>query len=209
MVLPATEPTTGKEIRYVMMVGPDGVAIDDAGAGILRASMMSVNTLTDTGGGHFVISGGGANGSLGAVQMNWNPESGTYERNRNNRDLPALLASAARTATISTADQPNYNGRGVVLYLDVTAHAATPTLTVSVEGKDPVGGKYFPLTAFPALNVAGAVTVAYTFYPGAIESAALAGHEPFGLVVPRTWRATVTHGDADSATNSLGGSLIL
>src|SRR5262249_18335382 len=44
----------------------------------------------------------------------------TWDRQRGNVET-TLLASASRTATVSSADQTNYNGRGVQVDIDITS----------------------------------------------------------------------------------------
>ena len=117
-----------------------------------------------------------------------------------------LLASAARTVQTSTADQVNYNARGVVVFLRVTAAGATGGLQVAVEGKDPVSGVYYQLNASPAA-VTTATGIAYVVYPGAAGAAGSVG-QATSAPLPRTWRATVLVGSADAFTYSLGYALI-
>lgn len=128
----------------------------------------------------------------------------TWDLQRNNVAGTAL-ASAARTATTNSADLVNYNGRGVVVVLDVTAFAATPTITLTVEGKDPVSGGYYTILSGAAINVAGTSRNVYVVYPGVTETANVDASHP----LPRTFRITVTHGDADSVTYSVGYDNVL
>lgn len=121
-----------------------------------------------------------------------------------------LLASAARTATTVTPDQTlqdeTINVRGILVIVDVTAIAATPAITLSLQGKDPVSGTYINLlTAAAALTAVG--TAVYLLYPGA--GAAGAGvAQVAGFPLPSTWRVSVAHGDADSITYSVGALLL-
>ena len=128
----------------------------------------------------------------------------TWDRDRNNVEATAL-ASAARTATTNSPDIVNYNGRGVVVILDITAFAATPVLTLSIEGKDPVSGGYYTILIGAAINVAGASRNIYVVYPGITETA----NVDVSFPLPRTFHITVTHGDADSVTYSVGYANIL
>jgi hypothetical protein len=121
-----------------------------------------------------------------------------------------LLKSEERTATTSTLDQTSSGSqRGVLLVLDVTkAPAAADTLTVSIEVRDPATGKYVPLTAFAASKkgeeLEAGATLAFSLYPGALETGALAGHEVMGLALPSAWRAKVTHSAGGKWTYTLG-----
>lgn len=114
-----------------------------------------------------------------------------------------LLASAARTATTSSADQTNFNGRGALITIDVTAITATPSLVVTVEAKDVLSGKYVTLLTSAAITAISTVQLAV--YPGVTAAANLA----VSMILPRSWRVTVTAADADSATYSVGASVIL
>jgi hypothetical protein len=128
----------------------------------------------------------------------------TWDRERANVDA-TVLASAARTATTNSSDQTNYNGRGVIVTLDVTAITDTPSLTLSIEAK--MGSNYEALlTASAAVTATGTHT--YIVYPGVGEAGADVV-QVAGFPLPRTWRVTVTHADADSATYSVTASVIL
>ena len=126
----------------------------------------------------------------------------TWDRQRNNTDI-TLLASAARTASNDTADQTNYNGRGVHIVIDVTAIAATPSVVFTVQGKDALSGKYYTLLASAA--IVGTGTTVLRIFPGATAAANLTAND----ILPRTWRVSIAHGDADSITYSVGASVIL
>lgn len=147
----------------------------------------------------------------------------------------SLLISDEREATTSSEDVVSPAGqRGVLLTLDVTeappaARAAeeeeTPeeeaelaaeeaaeegTLAISIEAKDPASGEYVPLTAFAVTKKASELgegaTLAYTLYPGALETAAVGSHEVMGLPLPRKWRVKVTHSAVGKWTYSVGAS---
>lgn len=121
-----------------------------------------------------------------------------------------LLSSVARTATANSADQvAQSDQRGVTLILDITkAPENADTLTVSIQGRDPVTGKYVTLTAFTASKkgeeLGEGATLAFTLYPAAAETAATGDHEVQALPLPSRWRAVVTHSGEGSWTYSLG-----
>jgi hypothetical protein len=110
------------------------------------------------------------------------------------------LSSTSRTSTTSSADQSNYWNRGAYFVLDVTnVPGSAPSLTLSVEGKDGTTGKYF--TIFAATTpITATGTTAYPVMPGAPETAGLSTGKP----LPRTYRVTVTHGNANSVTYAVG-----
>ena len=116
-----------------------------------------------------------------------------------------LLASAARTVTTYSANQTNYNARGVIVVLNVTAASGTGGLQVILQAIDPVSGGAVSLNATPTAVIA-IDRLAYIFYPGATGGVAA---QITGIPLPRTWRVGVVHGDASSYTYSLSYSLIL
>ena len=113
-----------------------------------------------------------------------------------------ILASAARTALVDSADQKNNFHRGLHLTIDITAYTAG-SITVTIQGKDPLSGKYYTILASAAL--AAAATTVLKVYPG-ITAAANASVSD---VLPRDWRVSVAVGGAQSITYSVGASLVL
>ena len=129
----------------------------------------------------------------------------TWERRRGNVDTAALLTYAAAAAGTNGADQTNYNGRGVKLVVDITAlTGVSPTLTVTLQGKDAASGKYYNILVSAAL-VAVATTV-LEVYPGI----ATAANVTQGVALPRTWRViTAIGGTTPAVTATVGASLIV
>jgi hypothetical protein len=128
----------------------------------------------------------------------------TWEAQYTNLEV-TVLASAARTATHNGADMTNYGARGVLLTLDVTAKVDTPTLTVKVQSKDSLSGKYvdIPNAAFAAKTDVS--TDELLIYPGCPATANVSVNS----ALPRVWRVVCTHTDADSITYSIGAAYIL
>lgn len=130
----------------------------------------------------------------------------TWDRQRGNTQ-GALLASAARTGTVSSPNQTNYNARGVVVFLRVTVASGTGGLQVVLRGFDPVEGSGYQLNALPtAIIITG--WHSFILYPGATVSGADV-RQTTASVLPRVWGLQVVHGDATSYTYSIGHSLIL
>jgi len=98
----------------------------------------------------------------------WDRERGTEER--------TLFASAARTATVNGADQVNYNHRGLIVVVDVTAVVDTPSVVFTIQGKDEVSGKYYTLLASAAITGTG--TTVLRVYPGLTAAANLVATTP-------------------------------
>ncbi|MDE1904966.1 MAG: hypothetical protein KGH75_00765 [Rhodospirillales bacterium] len=119
-----------------------------------------------------------------------------------NQDTITLVASAAYTTTQTSADQTNTNGRGVIVVLDMTA-VGTGSVTLEIDGKDPVSGKYY--TILTGAAVTSNSTNIYRVYPGLTAAANATASD----VLPRTWRAKVTANNANSATYSVGAIILL
>lgn len=130
----------------------------------------------------------------------------SWDRQRGNVDTGALLTLAAQgLGTVNGADQTNYNGRGLKLIIDVTAISGTsPTVTVTIQGKDPTSGKYFTILASAALNAVA--TTVLTVYPGQTAAANVAAND----ILPRTFRViAVVGGTGPSVTATVAASLIV
>ena len=114
-----------------------------------------------------------------------------------------LLASAARTALVTGADQFNHVARGVVITIDVTVDHATSSLTFTAQGKDSTSGKYYDLLVSAAVNAVGTTTL--KIYPGLTAAANSVATD----VLPVVWRLNVAVADAGSITYSVGAAYIL
>lgn len=103
-----------------------------------------------------------------------------------NSSLLALnLAASAANSDSGKLDNTGASGAHIVI--DITAiTGTTPTATFTVEGYDPVSGKYYTLLASAALNATG--TTVLRIFPGATVAANLAAND----VMPRTFRIRST-----------------
>lgn len=113
-----------------------------------------------------------------------------------------LFGSGARTATANGDDQKNFNYCGAHIIIDVTAASDTPSVVFTVQGKDPVGGKYYTILASAAITGIG--TTVLRVFPDATASANVAAND----YLPLTWRVIATHADTDSITYSVGANLL-
>lgn len=116
-------------------------------------------------------------------------------------DHYGILASAAQTLTQTSPDYPNGYFRGVKVVLDMTV-VGTGSVTVTIQGKDKTSGKYYTLLAGAA--VITNVTNVYTVYPGIAVTTNVSAND----VLPDIWRVVVTANNANSATYSVGASLL-
>lgn len=114
-----------------------------------------------------------------------------------------LLSSAARTADPLKPDLINSNARGIMLTIDTTAFSGSPSVVVTIEGKDDASGKWLPLLVSAAITGTG--TVVMRIYPGLTPISNLTAND----VLPRTFRVKPVHANTDSITYSIGASLIL
>lgn len=141
---------------------------------------------------------------------------GTVERWRNNTQ-GTLLASVARTGTTASPIQTNYNARGILLTLNVTAAPNTAeTLTIYVLFPDPVTnstnfGVLASITTPAGSSLQSGGMYRLLVYPG-ISGTTSQGSSQFAIAnfaIPRSWIGQVSHSGASSWTYSLGNSLIL
>lgn len=119
----------------------------------------------------------------------------------NNADL-AILASAVRAASANGQDYTNRNARGLHLVIDMTVVPGGDTVTFTIEGKDPVSGKYYTILASAAIVAVS--TVVLRVYPGLTAAANLTASD----VLPRTWRVRRTHSAGTNFTYSVGAIYI-
>jgi hypothetical protein len=112
-----------------------------------------------------------------------------------------VLASAARTATPTVANQINASGKGIVLTVNVTVIGAS-TLTPTILGVDPVSGATYTILAGAAITTTGLYV--FRVYPGLTAAANLVASD----VLPATWGLTLVHSGAVTMTYSVGAVVI-
>jgi hypothetical protein len=120
-----------------------------------------------------------------------------------NVDGVSLLTLAAANANTNGADQTNSFASGISVVVDITAITGVgATLVVTLEGKDPVSGKYYTILASAGLTAVG--TTVLKVFPNATAAANLAVNAP----LPKTYRvrATIT-GTTPAITATVGASL--
>jgi len=117
----------------------------------------------------------------------------------------SLLASAARTAEATHVDQVNYNWRGLILTVSVTAQSGG-SITPKLQIKDSISGSYVTIwTATTPLTAVGVYS--YIFYPGSLDLAGFV--EKVQTTIGRTFREATTHGNASSITYSISADMLL
>ncbi len=131
----------------------------------------------------------------------------TVDLERGNVELPQSLITLATVlaGTSSSPDQTNFNGRGVVVYPNVSFVSGNPTITFLVMGKDPISATYYSIIGSPAITTTGMFPL--IVYPG---GSAVANHQAAELL-PRTWivRSIVAGGSANSAVSATVGACMI
>lgn len=150
------------------------------------------------------------NGFLEVLAANglYNDGAAVWERQRNNTQ-GTLLASATRTSSTISATQTNYNARGVILFLNVTAASGTGGLQTTLFYVDPISISGSGTVSALPTAVTTVTERTYVFYPTTFSGTGSAIAQTTGIPVPRAWYASVTHGDASNYTYSLGYAYIL
>ena len=117
----------------------------------------------------------------------------TWDRQRSNIEQSVGITASGATTTQTGADQTNYNGRGVIVVLDMTT-VGTGSVTLSIQGKEPTSGKYYTILTGAAVTTNS--TNVYRVYPGLTAAANATVND----ILPRTWRVVVTANNANATT---------
>lgn len=129
---------------------------------------------------------------------------GAFKPVRGHFDLGTLINHSAASAGVNGTDIANVNNVGIHLVIDITAiSGTTPTLTVTIQAKDPNSGKYYTILASAALNTTG--TTVLRVYPGLAASANAAAND----VIPAVFRViSAIGGTTPSVTAKISGCLL-
>lgn len=115
----------------------------------------------------------------------------------------SILALTAAPVGTLTADQINRWGRGLKLGINVTAVTSSPSMVVTIRGKDVASGQYYTLLASAAITGAGFTLM--TVYPGIAASANVAADD----ILPGTWNIEAVITGSGTVTGTIGASVIL
>jgi hypothetical protein len=140
------------------------------------------------------VNGLGDNNTLGgAIAIGpWLHNGTNWDKQRGNLDNITLINAANVSTTQTSADQTNFNGRGVKVWLNITTFGAA--LTLAIQYKDPVSGQY--IAALSSAAIAANTFTQYTIYPGITAAANVSLSD----VLPRTWRVQVTGASGSTFT---------
>ena len=109
--------------------------------------------------------------------------------------LTLTAANAAAAPTSQDIDVSNYGG--ILLYINITAISGTsPTLTVTIQGKDDVSGQYHTILASAALTATGMTVL--RVYPRLTAAANLTAND----VLAKTIRITTAIGGTTPAVTA-------
>ena len=114
----------------------------------------------------------------------------------------SVLASAARTASVNSADFTNPGGaKGLRVWIKCTVDPAAASVVFTIAGKTAQGDYYTILTS---AAVASVTTVTLVVHPDIAASANVNALS----VIPYTWRVQAVAADADSITYSVGAEYL-
>ncbi len=114
------------------------------------------------------------------------------------------FGSASRLNAVNSEDQNNYAYAGAIVFINVSAiTGAGNTLTVTVQGKDPVSGTYYPLLASAGLTATGLTVLEISPSITTVTANATAAKQ-----LPKTFRVAATvAGTVTTLTYSVGVTL--
>jgi hypothetical protein len=114
----------------------------------------------------------------------------------------AVLDSAARTTTNNSPNFSTLGARGVIIYINATAIAATPSVVFTIQGYDAVSNTYYDILASAAVTSVSAVRLQVS--PDLVAAANTKAND----LLPDVIRVRAVHGDADSITYSVSACLV-
>ena len=142
--------------------------------------------------------------ALAVAGLNYLDNGTSYDRQRGNVDTGAIVTFAAQAAgTVNSADQVNYNGRGVKVFYNISALGAATTVTFNLQIKDSVSGNYFTVLSSTAIAATGSGVL--TLYPGLTSAANITAND----ILPRDWRVQAVVAGTNTATGTVGASVIV
>jgi len=149
--------------------------------------------------------------SLIATAYKYGYNEYSWDRWRNNTE-ETILASGTRTTSGNSADQTNYNAKGVLLIINVTAVSGTfatgEGLVLKLQAKCPASGVYRILHTPPvALTTTGIRLMAVGLGVTDSDGEAIAAND---IPIPKTWRLRYEiTGTTPSFTFSVGACYVV
>ena len=177
--------------------GADGVTattIPEQGIGLFNGA--TVDRLRSTTAGNANLNTG--IGVFGPYLFN----GASYDAQRNNLDLGAIITATAVTTNQTSAAQFNLNGRGVRVVLNMT-NIGTGNVTLAIQCFDSAGAGYYAILTGAAIST-NSVNV-YTVYPGISQLA----NQSASQIMTRQWNVLVTANNANPTTYTVGAQVLL
>jgi hypothetical protein len=112
------------------------------------------------------------------------------------------LVNGTFTASQDSGTRDGRFYRGVILVIDVTAAPGAQNLVVTLEGVDPVSGKFWSILASAAITAIS--TTVLKVFPGLTASANAVAND----VLPPAWHVKVTNSGAGSWTYTVAAHLL-
>ncbi len=147
-----------------------------------------------------------ANGQEVATALGIAFNGTSFDRLRNQLPPVEIIASASRSATNSSAQQTNFNARGILLEWDITVVPGVDTVTLQLENRG--GVSYIMLQSAAEVGV---ITRHYLIYPttGTIGGSAPDLDISVNSPMARFFRATIVHSGAGAFEYSLSVQPVL
>jgi len=113
--------------------------------------------------------------------------------------FPLKARTTAQTSSIIENDE---GAEGLVVVIDCTAVADTPSVTFTIQGYDTTSSKAYTILASAAITGTG--TTVLRVHPALTAATNTIAKD----LLPRYWRVSVAVADADSMTYSVGASMV-
>lgn len=121
---------------------------------------------------------------------------------RSNNDVIGLFAGTQQVGTVTCPNQTNPYGRGIKVFVNVTSVGGAGTVTVTIQGIDPVSGVAYTALASTAIAATGLTVL--TVYPGLPAAANASAND----VLPRQWNVKAVVA-ANAVAFTVGASVIV
>lgn len=113
-----------------------------------------------------------------------------------NQENAAIIAHAAASVGVTGTDYNSTNANGLILFINITAITGTaPTLTVTLQGRTPLGF-YYTILASAALTATGLTVL--RVYPGLVAAANLVAND----ILPAGFRVVTAIGGTTPAVTA-------
>lgn len=121
-----------------------------------------------------------------------------------NYNAGALITHSAASAGVNSSDQDGNRGRGVMVFVRISAITGTsPTLTVTLQGKDEASGQYYTILASAALTATGLTVL--KVYPGLTAAANTVAND----ILPSTYRVISAIGGTSPAVTATVSAVVV